>query len=1063
MSSFYVGALEKKYEPLSLEGGILSFWEKQEIYRRAKELCRAGPKYYFLDGPPYVTNVPHAGTAWNKILKDIVIRIKRMQRYNVSDQPGYDCHGLPIEVQVEEQLNVESKKDIEQKIGIERFIEACKRYAETNIEAQTRVFKDLGIWMDWEKPYITFDNYYVESVWWTIKKAYDKGLLKQGLLVVHWCSRCETALAGYEVTDEYREVTDYSIFVKFRTREDPKESILIWTTTPWTLPSNMAVLVHPKEIYVKARSGDEVFVLAKSRVGEVFGNKKYSILEEFPGENLAGNKYSAPLDMESPELAKVGNAHFVIANEKYVSMEEGTGCVHAAPGHGEEDFEVCTQHNIPVFSPIDDSGKFTEEAGKYHGLSTVEASKLIIEDLRSKGLLFDESRIQHLYPHCWRCKTPLLLRATDQWFLTVTSFKEKMLAENEKVKWVPEWAGSKRFRDWLEGARDWVISRQRYWGVPLPIWVCQSCGNRECIGSLEELVSRAKLHSDHIDLHRHFVDKVTFNCRSCGGTMKRVQDIIDVWLDSGVASWASIGYPSHRTEFERLWPTDMIIEAHDQTRGWFYSQLGAGIVAFDRVPYKTVLMHGHVLDATGQKFSKSLGNFVAPQDAIAKHGRDALRLYLVGNTLWEDPRFSWERLEDVAGNLQTIWNTYVFASTYMNLDKFSPANWPPERLRENMEPEDLWVMSRTQNTVKAVLAAYDSYQPHLAVKALVDFYIEDLSHGYVRFVRKRTWLEEDKSEKLAAYSTLYYALKTVLVLLAPVTPFIAEQLFLAMFRRAEPSSPESIHLMGLPEVKESWIDEGLEKKMRTVQEIVSSSLAARMKAKMKLRQPMREMVVLTDSETALGAVKHLESLILEQANTKKLQILPVRKRETFMELVLRPDLGRLGPRLREKMDGVVKRITESDATQVKKAFDERGEHEVFFEGARILIEPEDVKFEFSPKRNYYEAEFGGGYVLINAETTREEQAEGLARDVVRRVQMMRKEMLLDVDAYIDCVLVVPDQETEELLDSERDFILKEIRASSLRLTLHPEETVGSAKVKDWQIGDARLVIGVTKK
>ncbi|HZY46561.1 MAG TPA: class I tRNA ligase family protein, partial [Candidatus Bathyarchaeia archaeon] len=507
MTSRAVGKLTREYDPHHIEQEILSFWTTSRSYQKAKKKLARRPKFYFLDGPPYVTNAPHVGLAWNKTLKDIVIRYHRMKGFNVHDQPGYDCHGLPVEVLIEKSLKLTSKKDIENVVGVGRFIAECKRFAEENVQAQTRVLKDLGIWMDWDNPYLTYKDDYIESVWWTIKRADEKGLLYKALKVVHWCPRCETALAGYEVTDEYQIVQDFSIYVKLPLVDKPGEFILIWTTTPWTLPANLGVMVHPDKPYVLAEVNGDKLILAKERVEQVLGGRSYRIIGEFQGRELEGVRYRPPLQEETQvQLGK--DRHRVMLSADYVSMAEGTGAVHTAPGHGEEDFEVGMKYGLPAFSPVDPSGRFTKETGKYSGLSVREANKVIIEDLRAKNLLWKEETIEHSYPHCWRCKTALILRATDQWFVKVTSFKKKMLSENEKVRWVPEWAGSKRFHDWLEGARDWVISRQRYWGVPLPVWTCEKCGERTVIGSRAELVKLALDASKSFELHRNGVDKI---------------------------------------------------------------------------------------------------------------------------------------------------------------------------------------------------------------------------------------------------------------------------------------------------------------------------------------------------------------------------------------------------------------------------------------------------------------------------------------------------------------------------------------------------------------------------
>jgi len=700
LSKGIVGKLARDYKPSKSEEEILRWWKTSRAYEKTKKHSLKKPKFYFVDGPPFVTNPPHVGTGWNKTLKDVVIRFQRMNGHNVHDQPGYDCHGLPVEVMVEKSLNLTSKKDIENVIGIDRFIAECKKYSDENIESQTRVFKDLGIWMDWESPYVTYQDRYIESVWWTVKQAQRKKLLYKGLRVVHWCPHDETALAGYEVTDEYRIIKDYSIYVKLPIVDKPREFLLIWTTTPWTLPANEGVMVHPNMIYLSVEVDGEKLIIAKERLSQVMGERPYKILEERKGQDLEGVSYVPPL-LEETHQKTGGTLHRVFLSSEYVTMTDGTGLVHMAPGHGEEDFEVGQRNGLPVLSPVDASGRFTPEAGKYAGLQVREANPVIVKDLEARGLLFREETIEHSYPHCWRCKTPLILRATDQWFIKVTDFKDKMLRENKSVRWTPEWAGSKRFYAWLVGARDWVISRQRYWGTPLPVWTCHECGERTVVGSRIELEKIAIRHPRKYELHRNGVDQIETRCR-CGGRARREPDVLDGWLDSGVASWAGLNYPPNAKELRAWWPADAIVEAHDQTRGWFYNQLGSSILVFNKTPYKSVLMHGHTLDPDGEKMSKSKGNFVSPGDVIGKYGRDALRFYTLQTTVWEDFRFSWNAVEAVARDLQIIWNVYAFATLYMSLDKFAPLKWPLQRLSRLYRQEDKWLLSRTERLVQNV-------------------------------------------------------------------------------------------------------------------------------------------------------------------------------------------------------------------------------------------------------------------------------------------------------------------------------------------------------------------------
>lgn len=1057
MNQKIVGKIDKVFSPKEYEEKILDWWNKEKIYMKVK---RAGgrKKFYFLDGPPYVTNPPHVGTAWNKILKDVIIRFKRMQGFKVRDQPGYDCHGLPIEVKVEEELGIKTKKEIEEKVSVQAFIKRCKEYAEENAKIQTEVFKNLGVWMDWEKPYLTLKNDYIESVWWTVKKAYEKNLLTKGLKVVHWCPRCETALSGYEVTDEYRNVKDYSIYVKFQVENEKNKFILIWTTTPWTLPANAAVMVHPKEYYVEAEVDNEVYILAEARCEAVFNEagKNFKIIKKIKGEELLGLKYKPPLLEEVPLQTQIKNAHKIVLSEKYVSMNEGTGCVHCAPAHGEEDFEVGLEYNLPIVSPVDTSGRFTQEAGKYAGKYVKEADQLIIDDLKNKNLLFYATTIEHSYPHCWRCKTPLILRATEQWFIKVSEYKNKLVEENESVTWVPEWAGKRRFKDWLLGARDWVISRQRFWGIPIPIWVCEKCGREEVIGSIAELKSKALNFPKKIDLHRDCVDEIYLQC-SCNGKMKRIPDILDVWMDSGAASWASLNYPKKEDEFKKWWPADIVIEAHDQTRGWFYTQLCAGVLAFNKSPYKTVLMHGHALDASGQKMSKSLGNFISPEDVIAKYSRDALRLYELQNTTWEDFRFSWNEVEECWRNLHIIWNVYAFASIYMNLDKFQPNKWSIKKLYKHMRNEDKWLISKTESLKAKVTEFLEKFEVHSAIRELISYAIEDLSRWYIKLVRRRFWQEKESLDKLAAYSTLYYALKTWLILSAPFLPFTSEKLYRDMMFPAE-EKKLSIHMYKWPKVEEKLINKDYEKQMELVKKVIEAALSARQSLKIKLRQPVKKVMIVTGNLDVKNSLLNFKDVILDQINAKTIEFISLDEEEKLKKIFAIPKLDVLGPIFKSKTAQVAEKIKSEDGWKILKSFKEKNFFELLLNEEKIKITPEMVFFKEEMLEGFGFGEFNEGRVYVDGKLTEELILEGFARDIVRRIQEMRGEIDLPVDAFISVYIKCPSNKEEEWIKAQKEYIKDEVRAKEVFFEIPKEEKFDLKK--QWVIDEKKFEIAI---
>jgi isoleucyl-tRNA synthetase len=1053
-----VGKLAREYDPHRTEQEILSWWNTNRTYQKTKKKFLKHPKFFFLDGPPYVTNAPHVGLAWNKTLKDIVIRYNRMMGFNVHDQPGYDCHGLPVEVLIEKSLKLTSKKDIENVVGVDRFIAECKKFAEENVQAQTRVLKDLGIWMDWDDPYLTYKDDYIESVWWTIKKAEEKRLLYKALKVVHWCPRCETALAGYEVTDEYRTVQDYSIYVKLSLVDKPGESILIWTTTPWTLPANLGVMVHPDKPYVLVEVDGDKLILAKERLEQVLGSRGYKILREYQGRELEGTRYRPPLQEETHTQTE----HRVLLSAEHVSMSDGTGAVHTAPGHGEEDFEVGTKYGLPAFSPVDPSGRFTKDAGKYAGLSVRDANRVIIEDLQSKNLLWKEETIEHSYPHCWRCKTPLILRATDQWFVKVTSIKEKMLSENEKVRWVPEWAGSKRFHDWLQGARDWVISRQRYWGVPLPIWTCEKCGEHTVVGSKTQLVKLATNAPKKFELHRNGVDNIRVNCK-CGGTAKRESDILDVWMDSGAASWASLGYPKNSGELKKLWPADLILEAHDQTRGWFYNQLVPSVVAFNRSPYRAVLMHGHTLDEQGEKMSKSKGNFVSPGDVVSKYSRDVLRFYTVQSTLWEDFQFSWNAVEVAAKDLQIAWNVFSFATLYMNLDKFRPDAWSVKRLWKSLRPEDKWLVSRSESLLKGVSRSMESLELHLALRRLRAFMIEDLSHWYIRLVRRRFWQEKQNKDKLASYAALHYSLKIWLLLASPFIPFLTETVFQQAFRKTVKQDLESIHMSSWPSPRGGWLNKRLEENMEIVQNVSAASSSARQSKKVKLRQPVARTLIVTNSDKVRRAVGSLRSLFLQQTNSKDIRVVGLSEEEQLKKLTVEPNFKGLGPVFKADANKVAEALRSVDGRQLFQALQSDKSYSLKLNDQDYKITAQMVSFKEEMPENFAMGIFDQGRVYIDLTIPKELVREGFVREIVRRLQEMRKRLDLPVDAFVAAYVTVPDPQKLEWLEDERDYLMEEVRAETLHLLRSDQDKPKVDAEENWQIEGQTFQMGLHSK
>lgn len=1050
-----IGKLKGQYDPHKVEEWVKRFWDENQIYRLVKEKSdRSMLRFNFIDGPPYPSgDVPHIGTAWNKTLKDIVLRYKRMRGYNVFDRPGYDCHGLPIEVKVEQKLGVKVKREIEEKIGVDKFVNECKKLVFNNIKSLTKWFKELGVFMDWENPYLTLRDEYIEAGWWLIKKAAEQGLLDREERVVYWCPRCSTTLAEYEV--EYKVLTDPSIYVKFPVRSREKEYLLIWTTTPWTLPANTFVMAHPDITYVRVRVGEEVYILAKPRLEKVMseaGIKEYEVLEEFPGKKLEGLEYDHPLIDIVPLQEKLSKYHRVVMAPEFVTTTEGTGLVHGAPGHGMEDFTVAKKIGIDfIASPIDDEGRFTNVAGKYAGKKVREANPEIINDLKERGALLHASQITHKYPVCWRCKTPIVMRATKQWVLRVTKLKEKLINEAKKINWIPDWALD-RMMHMLENLQDWVISRQRYWGTPLPIWECPE-GHRIVVGSINELEKHGGKKPK--ELHRPWIDEVEIKCPICGRPMKRVPDVMDVWFDSAISFYAAKGHPEKlRLEDVIL---DFIVEGHDQIRGWFFSLLRAGVLGFQSKPYNTVLVHGFALDEHGREMHKSLGNYVGTDEAIERAGRDPLRFWVSQNTVWEDLRFSWRGIDEIRRDLGIAWNTFVFASTYMNLDKYDPLQHRIDDYKEFLRYEDKWLLSRINSIAKKITESLEKYYIHEAARELRKFIVEDVSHWYIRLIRPRVWVEENTPDKLAAYTVLYYVLEKWLRMMAPFTPFLAEKIYQEVFRKANPELPLSIHLLDWPSIDDEYIDEDLEKIMNVIREIYEAAAAARMKAGIKLRQPVKSLTVYTDRERIREVTRKYSGLLARLVNVRKVEAKQVAEIGKIVKYKVSPIYRVIGPLYRKLAKKVINYIMENQES-IARDIIRKGEHTAYIEGQEIKLTKEQVLITPSYVEGYSVEEREWGSVAIDTRLSKEEIAEGLARDIIRRIQVMRKEINLPLDAKIETYIYAPRKHVE-LLKPYTEYIKNETRSEKLTYLDTPEQLEKiQGYIKEWEIQGEQYII-----
>jgi isoleucyl-tRNA synthetase len=1074
--------VEKAYDHDDIEKNIESFWQKSNIYSKMKSLRENGPKYSFLDGPPYCSGVIHLGTAWNKIIKDTHIRYKSMNGFNIRRQPGWDAHGLPIELKVEQELKIKNKQEIEESYGIDNFVNECKKFALKNREAMTEQFKSLGIWLDWDDSYITIDPQYIESTWWTLKKANEKDLLIKDFRVISICPRCETALAAAEIDYEINE--DPSIFVKFPLEENYLENnelneyFLVWTTTPWTLPANLAISYNPKFTYAFVKYNNEILILAEILVEQIFKDEDYEILKLVDGSELQGISYIPPLLEEVPKQKEFKNIkdsneeninYYKTLPGDHVELTEGTGLVHTAPGHGPDDFELGQKYDLPIFSPITISGLFNKDGGKYVGKYVKDCDDEIIQDLNSKNILFKNGRIKHRYGHCWRCNSSILYSATEQWFLKVTEIKDKMLSKLDDVNWVPSWAGESRFKDWVNNARDWTISRQRYWGIPIPVWVCEKCGKIKVIGSLKELkensIDEISL-DDYKILHRSHVDEVIFNCDDCDGTMKRIPDVLDVWIDSGVAGWASVHYPIEKDEFNKWYPYDFITEGHDQTRGWFYSQLGTGIIAMDDVPYKNVLMHGFVLDEDGKKMSKSLGNVVNPEEVIAEYGADILRFYLLwASKPWDDLKFVWGELNTINRMFNILWNVYLFSTTYMSLDEFNPNDYNPNKNNIILRDEDKWIISRANSLSKKVSEDMENLFFHKATRKIKEFILEDLSRWYVRLIRGRTWVEKDDPDKLGAYYSLYTSLEILIKTLSPIAPYITEEIYQNLIASIKHDSKESIHMEDW-EYSDNDIDINLEENMDIIKYIIEAVARGRDIAKYKLRWPVKEITVVSQENKVIMAVNSLEEVIKDQSNTKNLICL---SEFPNLEYICKPNPKTLGPRVRQDIKIVNEFLKNNDSLELKNQLEKEGK--IFIENEAITIfddkiielSEEDILFETIFPDNIASSEFEGGTVFINTEMDDEILSEAMARELIRRIQDMRKNMDLDIEDHIS-VFIESSDRFKSFLTSQISVISNEVRGKSIEFQKLSNDLESSDETykKDWKIEDENIKILIFK-
>jgi isoleucyl-tRNA synthetase len=1017
-----------------LEEEVMGLWERTGAFKKSVERRPEDRSFVFYEGPPTANGRPGFHHALARAFKDLIPRYKTMQGYRVERKGGWDTHGLPVEIQVEKELGLQGKSDIE-RYGVEEFNRLCRESVFRYVEDWRAMSERLGFWIDMDDPYRTLDNPYIESVWWALKSLYDKDLLYEGYKVSAHCPRDQTSLSSAEVALGYQQypdpVVDPSIYVRLPLVGYQNTSLLVWTTTPWTLISNAAVAAHPDVDYATAEVDGERLILAYDLLDRVLGEDRYEVFETRKGSELEGLKYRRPFDYVPVEGDEGYENLWTVVLGDYVSTTEGTGLVHTAPAYGEEDARIGQRYGLPTIHPVKPDGRFDERVGPFAGQFVKDADAGLIEELREKGLLFRAEELEHAYPHCWRCGTPLLYYAKRAWYARTTKVLDELLRENEKINWVPEHIKWGRFGDWLKNNIDWALSRERYWGTPLPIWRTAS-GKVAVVGSVKEL---EELAIDPVpeDLHRPYIDQVRIKHPETGEEATRVPEVLDVWFDSGSMPFAQWGYPqSGQENFERQFPADYICEAVDQTRGWFYSLLAVSTMLFGETSYKTCLVLGHILDAEGKKMSKSLGNVIDPWDLFERQGADALRwaLYTAtnpGNTR----RFSEEQVnEAVRKYLLTLWNTYSFFLTYARIDGFDPKeDYVPPTRRSLM---DRWALSELQLTVRTVTERLDAYDVTAAGRAIGDF-VDELSNWYVRRSRRRFWKGEDDLDKKAAHSTLYECLTTVVKLTAPFTPFVAESLYQNLVVNVDEDAPESVHLVNWPVYDEALVDRDLSTRMGDARRIVSLGRAARNAAAIKTRQPLREVVVINESVTDdsyfRDGVESLTEVILDELNVKRLSF---GSAEDVMAYDLKPNLGVVGPKYGRLVPGIRSALAEAPPEVGTRAA--AGQPvTVTVEGEEITLSPDELLVDPKEREGYALEREGNLSVALDTHLDAELLDEGLVRELVHKVQNLRREKGFEIEEGVWIGLSGSPRVARLLEERWGDYFKAEVLARKLDL------------------------------
>ena len=1024
------------------EKQVEKFWEDNQIFEKSMKVREGNPSYVFYDGPPTANGKPHIGHVETRVIKDMIPRYRTMKGYQVPRKAGWDTHGLPVELEVEKKLGLDGKDQIE-KYGVEPFIEQCKESV-WKYEGMWEDFSHtVGFWADMKNPYVTYHNDYIESEWWALKEIWKKGLLYEGHKIVPYCPRCGTPLSSHEVAQGYKDVKERSAVVRFKVKGEDAY-ILAWTTTPWTLPSNVALCVNPDEDYVKVTSKGYTYYMAAALVDTVLGEGA-EVLEHYQGKDLEFKEYE-PLFPYAEK--RIGNkkAYYVVC-DTYVTLTDGTGVVHIAPAFGEDDSKVGHRYDLPFVQLVNEKGEMTEET-PWAGTFCKKADMAVLQALEDKDLLFDAPLFEHSYPHCWRCDTPLIYYARETWFIRMTAVKEDLIRNNNTINWIPESIGKGRFGDWLENVQDWGLSRNRYWGTPLPVWQCE-CGHQDCIGSIEELKEKADNCPDDIELHRPYIDAVTIKCPKCGKEMHRVPEVIDCWFDSGSMPFAQHHYPFENKEtFEKQFPAQFISEAVDQTRGWFYSLLAISTLLFNKAPYENVIVLGLVQDENGQKMSKSKGNAVDPFDALQTYGADAIRWYFYTSSApWLPSRFAGKTVvEGQRKFMGTLWNTYAFFVLYANIDNFDATKYSLEY--DKLAVMDKWLLSRLESTVKAVDDNLANYRIPEAAKALQSF-VDDMSNWYVRRSRERFWAKGMEQDKINAYMTLYTALVTVAKAAAPMIPFMTEDIYQNLVKSIDASAPESIHLCDFPEVHENWIDPKMEEDMADLLEIVVMGRAARNTANIKNRQPIGTMYVKSEFQLS----EFYKEIIEDELNVKEV----VFKDDIadFISYSFKPQMRTVGPKYGKLLNKIKTVLSELDGNKAMAELKSTGELKLDIDGEKIVLLEEDLLIDMAQMEGYVSESDHTITVVLDTNLTPELIEEGFVRELVSKIQTMRKEAGFEVMDKIR-VYAKDNDKIVDIMKNHGDEIKSEVLAEDIVTG----ETKGYEK--EWNINSEKVTMAVER-